>query len=135
MLDNHKCWCDCKKCHVSEKDYIWNPYTWSCDNGKYLASIMDDSAIMYDKVLESYNKETKTIPSFNEKKAICKTQNFHILLAFLSNTITWLIAVSIYCYLIKYREKTFNAGSRYKKRIKWSFILMNVLQKLKIMAT
>ena len=43
---------------------------------------MDDSAIMYDKVLESYNKETKTIPSFNEKKAICKTQNFHILLAF-----------------------------------------------------
>ena len=77
MLDNHKCGCDCKKCHVSEKDYIWNPSTWSCDNGKYLASIMDDSAIMYDKVLESYNIETKISPSFNEKKAICKTQNFH----------------------------------------------------------
>ena len=38
---------------------------------------MDDSAIMYDKVLESYNIETKISPSFNEKKAICKTQNFH----------------------------------------------------------
>ena len=49
---------------------------------------MDDSAIMYDKVLESHNQETKTIPSFNEKKTICKTQNFHILFAFLLNTIT-----------------------------------------------
>ena len=25
-----------------EKDYIWNPSTCSCKNGKYLASIMDD---------------------------------------------------------------------------------------------
>ena len=66
---------------------------------------MDDSAIMCDEVLESYNKKTKTIRSFNEMKAICKMQNFYILLAFLLNTITLLIAVSIYCYLIKYREK------------------------------
>ena len=66
---------------------------------------MDDSAIISDEVLESYNKETKTIPSFNEMKAICKTENFNILLAFLLNAITLLIAVSIYCYLIKYWEK------------------------------
>ena len=32
-------------------------------------------------------------------------QSFYILLAFLSNAITLLIAVSIYCYLIKYQEK------------------------------
>ena len=36
---------------------------------------MDDSAIMCDEVLESYNDET----NFNEKKA---TQNLYILLAF-----------------------------------------------------
>ena len=66
---------------------------------------MDDSAIMCDEVLESYNKKTKTIRSFNEMKAICKMRNFYILLAFLLNTITLLIAVSIYCYLIKYWEK------------------------------
>ena len=40
--------------------------------------------------------------NFNEKKATCKVQNFYILLAFLLITIALLIAVSIYCYLIKY---------------------------------
>ena len=90
--------------HVCEKDYIWNPSTCSCKNGKYLASIMDDSAFTYDELIESYNKKTKTIPTnFSEKKAIFKTQNFYILLEFLLITIALLIAVSIYCYLIKYR--------------------------------
>ena len=67
---------------------------------------MDDSVIMCDEVTESYDKETKTIPTnFIEKKAICKTQNFYILRAFLLITIALLIAVSIYCYLIKYQSK------------------------------
>ena len=103
LLNNDKCGCDCKRRHVCEKDYIWNPSTWRCLDGKYLASIMDDSAIMCDKFLGSCNKETKTIPiSFNENKTICKMQNFYILLAFLLNTIALLIVVSIQCYLIKY---------------------------------
>ena len=63
---------------------------------------MDDSAITCDAVIESYDKETKTIPTnFHEKKAFCKMQNFYILLAFLLITITLLIAVSIYCYRAK----------------------------------
>ena len=67
---------------------------------------MDDSAIMCDEIIESYDEETKTLPTnFNEKKATCKTQNFYILLAFLLITIALLIVVSIYCYLIKYRAK------------------------------
>ena len=45
----------------------------SCENGKYLTSIMDNSAITCDEVKASYNEETKTIPTnFNEKKATCK---------------------------------------------------------------
>ena len=65
---------------------------------------MDDSAIMCNEVIEPYNKQTKTIPTnFNEKEAICKIQNFYILLAFLLIRIALLIAVSIYCYLIKYQ--------------------------------
>ena len=33
---------------------------------------MDDSAIMCDEVIETYDQETKVIPTyFNEKKAIC----------------------------------------------------------------
>ena len=41
--------------------YIWHPAACSCENRKYLAGIMDDSAITCDEVIESYNKETKTI--------------------------------------------------------------------------
>ena len=48
-----------------EKDYIWNPTTCSCENGKYLASIIDDLVIRCDEIVE----ETKTAPTnFNEKK-------------------------------------------------------------------
>ena len=32
--NNDKCQCQCKKHHVCEKDYIWNPATCSCQNGK-----------------------------------------------------------------------------------------------------
>ena len=41
--------------------------------------------------------------NFDKKENItCKTQHLYILLAFLLITISLLIAVSIYCYLIKY---------------------------------
>ena len=77
----------------------WNPATCSCENGKYLASIIDDSVITCDEIIA----EIKTLPAnFNEKNITCKTQNFYILLAFLLITIALLIAASIYCYLIKY---------------------------------
>ena len=56
---------------------------------------------MSDEIIEPYDKET----NFNEKKTTCKTQNVYILLAFLLITIALLIAVTIYCYLIKYWAK------------------------------
>ena len=65
---------------------------------------MNDSAIICDEVIESFNEEI----NFNEKKAICKTHNFYILLAFLLVTITLLtllIAISIYYNLIIYQGK------------------------------
>ena len=55
-------------------DYVWNRTTCSCENGKYLASIMDDSVIMCDEIIESYNEGTKTvITNFNEKNILCRT--------------------------------------------------------------
>ena len=79
----------------------------SCENGKYLAYIhlyvMHYSANTCDKIIE---EETKTISAnFNEKKTTRKTKNFYILLTLLFITIALLIAVSPYCYLIKYRAK------------------------------
>ena len=32
--------------NISEKDYVWNPATCMYKNRKYLASIMDDSAVI-----------------------------------------------------------------------------------------
>ena len=54
-----------------------------------------------DKIIE----EMKTVPTFKEKKAACKTQKFYALLAFLLIIMALLMAVSIYCYQIKYRAK------------------------------
>ena len=74
--NNDKCWCDYKKRHVCEKDYVWNPTTCSCENGKHLASILDDSSITFDEIIESFDEdaeaksydETKIIPTnFDEK--------------------------------------------------------------------
>ena len=68
---------------------------------------MDDSAIMYNEIIESYEEDTEAKSynetNFKEKKANCKTQNFYILLAFLLISIALLVAVSIYCYVIKCR--------------------------------
>ena len=78
---------------------------------------MDDSAIICNEVIDAdaklspkdeVNAESNDEPksndgtNFNKKKATSKTQNFYTLLAFLLITIALLIAVSIYCYLIKY---------------------------------
>ena len=40
--------------------HIWNPVTCSSKNVKYLADIIDDSVITYDKIIEETN--------FNKKK-------------------------------------------------------------------
>ena len=77
-----KCWCKCKKPHVYEKDSVGNLSACNCENGKYLASIMKDSAIVRDEFIEPYDEDveaksydkTKAIPAnVNEKKTTCKT--------------------------------------------------------------
>ena len=61
--NNDKCRCECKRRHVCEKDYIWNPSTISCENGKYSASMMNDSAIKYDENYRVIRRRNKN--SFN----------------------------------------------------------------------
>ena len=49
---------------------------------------MDNSAFVFDEVIEAYDEETKTLPAnFNDKKATYKMQSFYILLEFLISTI------------------------------------------------
>ena len=68
--------CEHKK-HICQKDYIQNPATLSCKNGKFLASVIDDLVITSDKIIDaeakSYDNETKTVTiHLNEKNGICK---------------------------------------------------------------
>ena len=62
--NNAKCRCECRKRHVSEKDYVCNPATSKYENVKHLASVMDDSLITCDEIRQSYDEKT----NFNEKK-------------------------------------------------------------------
>ena len=69
--NNDKLWCECKKLYLHEKDYIWNSAKYSCENGKYSATIMVDSVTTCDEVIDTEAKscddETKTVPTnFNE---------------------------------------------------------------------
>ena len=50
-----------------------NPATCSCQNGKNLVRIVDDSGITCDETKEPYDEKTKNISAnFNETKATCK---------------------------------------------------------------
>ena len=42
-----------KKDNICEKDYIWNPPTCSCKNGKYLANINGHSVITHDIIIDT----------------------------------------------------------------------------------
>ena len=67
---------------------------------------MDDSAIICDEFVKSYDEEIKTFPrNFNKKNRTCKTQSLHVLLTFLLIAIILFITISICCYLIKYWPK------------------------------
>ena len=81
--NNEKCWSECKKMHVCERYYVWNPATFNFENGKYLANIMDDSTIICDEVIKSCDEETKNIPTnFNEKNWSVKQKVFIFYLYF-----------------------------------------------------
>ena len=41
---------------MCEKDQIWNPSSCSCKNGKYLSSIMYDSANTCDEIIDAEAK-------------------------------------------------------------------------------
>ena len=86
-----------KNRNVCEKDSIRNPATCNCENGKHLVSIMDDSAITCDEIIDtdaeaksydnatSNEEETKaTSTNFNEKSITCKTQNLYFTCLFVN---------------------------------------------------
>ena len=51
--NNDKCRFEGIKRHECEKNYIWNPTAFNCGNGKYLAIIIHDSAIICDEGIDA----------------------------------------------------------------------------------
>ena len=86
---------------------FWNSATCNYENGKYLASTIDDLTIVCDEVIDvdavaKLNDEAETtmkqklFPQISMKrKQSVKRKNSYILLTFLLITTTLLIAVSI----------------------------------------
>ena len=66
--------------NVCEIDYVQNPATCNCENGKYLAGISDNSVITCDEIIDADAKandeanpnDDKTKTNFNEKKQSVK---------------------------------------------------------------
>ena len=75
-LSNRVCISNITEDLIREKDHVWDPVTCNCENGKYLASIMDDSVITCDELIEPYNEEIKPIPT-NFKKKVCNYLPFY----------------------------------------------------------
>ena len=70
--NNSKCKHACKnpkEHNACKKDYIWNPATCSCENGKYVGSIIVDLLITCDEVIDIAKiVPTKSIlTKFNER--------------------------------------------------------------------
>ena len=51
--NNNKCRCEFKK-HICEKDYVCNPATCNCENGKYYGWFNDYMWLSYKAILWRY---------------------------------------------------------------------------------
>ena len=71
--NNDNCRCECKnptEHHACKKDNTWNPCTCTCENGEHLASIIKDSMITCDEIIEP----TKTVPAKSTSRKTVPTK-------------------------------------------------------------
>ena len=76
--NKEKYWCKCKNpkdYYECEKDYICNPATGICENGRYAGSVTDNSVITCDEIRD----ETKTV-SIKSTSTKSNSKNSYILL-------------------------------------------------------
>ena len=72
----------------AKKVHIRNPRTCTCENGRYLESIIDDSVVTCDEIIDALRSE---LINFNDQKATCKMNH---------SFINYHIAIDNCCYLL-----------------------------------
>ena len=60
-MESQESQCECEKRHLCGKYYIWNLAIRSCENGKYLVSIIENSVITSDEIIEEETKQLQEI--------------------------------------------------------------------------
>ena len=96
--NNDKCRCvfkNLKECDVCKKDDIRNPAKCTCENGRSLKIVIDNSVVTCNKIIDV----TKVVPTETITTKRTST-NFYILIIFVLITIALMTAVSISCYPI-----------------------------------
>ena len=53
VVNLDRCARSCNILNDLKKDYIWNPATCTCKNGKYVVSVIGDSVITCDEIIEA----------------------------------------------------------------------------------
>ena len=102
----------------------------SCENGRCARSVIDDSVITCDEIIETAKSiiaksvaAKSVLANLNEKKVICRIKNVYILLAFLLITAT---------YKYPAKQKKIITISRLILHLK-SWILITYYEKLRVM--
>ena len=113
-MKSKTCQCECKIYNKCDKDHSLNPSTCICENNNYFKSVADTSVTKCNKIVivikNLSTKKTNSITANVTTTALInchsiKVRDCYILHAVLLIAITLLIAVSVCCYLIKYRAR------------------------------
>ena len=75
--NNDKCQCEYKKYLTFEKDRSWNATICICENSRYLKSVVDNSVILCDEIINVTASVSTNVTSTvsiipNDKKLTCE---------------------------------------------------------------
>ena len=121
---NKTCQCECKNYCKSKKNYSRNPCTRTCDNSKYLKSVVDTSVITFDETITlmdivSTKKANAIVINISINCHSEKKRDFYILHTVLLTTIL-LLRIAIICYHYgkhRSKQKDIDALTMYKWKI------------------
>ena len=94
---------------VCKKDYSWNPSIFICENNKYLKSIVNDSVIVCDEIINVTGSVStnglSALSKISDNKNVRYKMSCYILHTFLLVTILLFIITIVCHHCAKHRSK------------------------------